>query len=218
VAASLGLTALLDEAIEFASGVANVQMYEARGSDEDALLNLGRYWEPDFLLLKESDDQTIRLLGACVCFPSSWSLTEKIGRPIQQIHEPVPGLNPAIGLSIEKFLRKLRRGKAWLRSNWGLSRSPELNQHPARKLPRLDGTVTASEVWLRVENQALVALPRSRGILFGIRIKSYALETIMGDRALCRLIARALGTMPADVAAYKGIAAARDRLIRLLNG
>jgi hypothetical protein len=120
-------------------------------------------------------------------------------------------------LPIEKFLTKLRPGSAWQRSNWGLSRSPELNQHPARKLPRLDESVTASEVWLRVENQALVSLPRSGGILFGIRIKNYPLDAITGDRALCRLIARALETMPEDVAAYKGIAAARDRLTQLLN-
>src|ERR1051325_8892960 len=125
----------------------------------EQIVELGKQWEPDFLLLRTATDGKIRLLAACVCFPSSWSLEEKIGRPIEEIHEPVPELNAAIGPQIHRFLSKLRPGPAWLRSNWGLSRSAELNQHPARKLPRLDESVKSGEVWLRGEAEALVALP-----------------------------------------------------------
>jgi len=183
----------------------------------EQVLKLGECWEPDFLLLKAAAEGQIRLLAGCVCFPSSWSLEEKIGRPIEEIHEPVPGLNVAIGPQIHRFLSKLRPNTAWLRSNWGLSRSPELNQHPWRRLPRLDATVGADEIWLRVENQALVSLPGSGGILFGIRIANYPFTAMTSNPDLARRLSRALETMPEAVARYKGIAPARERLIELMR-
>ena len=92
------------------------------------------------------------------------------------IHGPVPGLNAQLGRSIDTFLAKLTPGAAWLRHNWGLSRSPELNQHPSRPLPRLDDSAALADAWLRVEQQALMALPASGGVLFAIRIAMHPLD------------------------------------------
>ncbi len=178
---------------------------------------LGRIWEPDFLLLKSDDAGQFRLVAACVCFPSSWRLSEKIGQPLEAIHAPVPALNATLGRSIHQFLAKLRPGPAGLRSNWGLSRSPELNQHPARNLPRLTPPVTVDEVWLRIENQALVALPETGGILFGIRLEMIALTEVKRHAAAARGLLRALRTMPEEIAAYKNLAASRANLMELLR-
>jgi dimethylamine monooxygenase subunit A len=177
-------------------------------------LALGAAWEPDFLLLKRDHDERIRLLAGCVCFPSSWSLTEKIGHPIESIHDVVPGLNPAIGNAIQTFLSRLRPGPAWLRANWGLSRSPELNQHPDRRLPRLDAGASLDEIWLRIEYQALIALPLTQGILFGIRIAVHPLAQLRNDAALGPRFLHALRTMPEPVAQYKGIARVRETILR----
>ena len=106
---------------------------------------------------------------------------------------------------------------AWQRTNWGLSRSAELNQHPERALPRLDATVHLEEVWLRVEHQALVALPRNHGILFGIRIAIHPLAELKQDPAVASRFSRALQTMPEDMAQYKNLAAARSTIIALLR-
>jgi hypothetical protein len=178
---------------------------------------LGRMWEPDFLLLKPDETGEFRLVAACVCFPSAWRLSEKMGQPLAAIHAPVPSLNPALGRSIHQFLAKLRPGPAWLRSNWGLSRSPELNQHPARNLPRLTPPLTLDEVWLRIEHQALVALPETGGILFGIRLEMIPLTEVRRHAAAARGLLRALRTMPEEIAAYKNLAVARANLIELLQ-
>jgi hypothetical protein len=180
-------------------------------------LALGEVWEPDFLLLQSQPDGVVRLVAGCVCFPSSWSLAEKMGHPIEHIHGVVPGLNPALGSPIQNFLSRLKPGAAWLRANWGLSRSPELNQHPERKLPRLDELVELEEVWLRIEHQALVALPETWGVLFGIRIAVHPLAEIRRDPVVRRGLLRALKTMPEPMAQYKNIASARSRLISLLQ-
>jgi hypothetical protein len=103
----------------------------------------------------------------------------------------VPGLNNQLAQPIDAFLAKMEPGTAWLRSNWGLSRSPQLNQHPARNLRKLDASVSLDEVWLRSENQALASLPVNRGILFGIRIAVYPLADVRRDGATAgRLLVR----------------------------
>ncbi|HEY6169035.1 MAG TPA: heme-dependent oxidative N-demethylase subunit alpha family protein, partial [Verrucomicrobiae bacterium] len=180
-------------------------------------LTLGRAWEVDFLLLKPTLAGLPRLVGGCVCFPSSWSLEEKFGRELPLIHEAVPGLNPQLGTPINNFLNKLRPGVAFQRHNWGLSRWPDLNQHPALGLSKLQPPLKLDEVWLRVEYQALVALARSGGVLFGIRIAVHPLSAVATKPDAARGLHRALQTMPEAMARYKNLWAARDNLLRLLT-
>ena len=180
-------------------------------------LDLGRRLEPDFLLLKLGTDAEIRLWGGCVCFPTSWSLAEKIGHPIEFIHDVVPGLNGQIGPQIHTFLTRLKPGLAWTRTNWGLSASAELNQHPERRLPRIHESTSLDQIWFRVEHQALVALPRTGGILFGIRISMHPFSALKAEPIAARRLARALRTMPEAVARYKGLQLARAHLIALLE-
>jgi dimethylamine monooxygenase subunit A len=213
---------LFEECLELARGWQSItareqQLIIASTSPLDCCRQLAELWEPDFLLLKADAEGRFRLLGGGVCFPSAWSLAEKIGQPMEFIHGPVPGLNAQLGRSIDSFLAKLAPGPAWLRRNWGLSSSAELNQHPTRALPRLHDAVTLGEVWLRVEHQALVALPRSEGVLFGIRIAMYRLEEVARVPEFANNLARALRTMPEPVAAYKGLSTARERVIKLLS-
>jgi hypothetical protein len=208
---------LLDEVIELAGTWNGLPRSQENASAHELLLALGEFWEPDFLLLRLDADQKVRLYGGCVCFPSSWRLSEKIGQPIEFIHGPVPGLNASIGVSIHKFLSQLKPGVAWQRTNWGLSASPEFNQHPDRRIAPLKGSVHLHEVWLRVEHQALIALPRTGGILFGIRIAVHPLAEVRSDPLAASRLRRALQTMPPDVARYKSIFDAKDRLIELLK-
>ncbi|HSP41766.1 MAG TPA: heme-dependent oxidative N-demethylase subunit alpha family protein, partial [Luteolibacter sp.] len=163
------------------------------------------------------DEGVFRLYGGCVCFPSHWDLRQKIGRTMAEIHSPVPGLNETLGRQIDGFLSRIGPGVSWERSNWGLSRSPELNLHPSRDVPRLDAGVGLDEVWFRLEEQSLVALPASGGILFGIRLVIRPMAEIKSDPAARQGMIRALRTMPDAMAAYKGIAPARGRLLELME-
>ena len=207
---------LLDEVVQLARGWNGFIPPDSAAAWHKCLA-LGEFWEPDFLLLKPDADHAIRLCGGCLCAPSSWRLDEKLGQPIEFIHAPVPGLNLHIGAAIHKFLSALKPGAASLRHNWGLSRSPELNQHPDRTLPLLDAKVSAEEVWLRVEHQALVALPKSGGILFGIRVVNHPLNEIKANQLAADRLRRALETMPEEMARYKNLAAARGRILDLLR-
>jgi len=73
------------------------------------------------------------------------------------------------------------------------------------------------EVWLRVEHQALVALPRTHGILFGIRIANHSLPEVKKDAVVTKRLIRALQTMPEEMARYKNVISARGRILELLR-
>lgn len=187
------------------------------GSKQAKLLRLGESWEPDFVLLLPGTDGIFKVVGGCVCFPSSWRLAEKLGQGLEFVHAPVPGLTAALGSQIDSFLTRMKPGVAWLRSNWGLSRSPELNQHPMRKLPQLDAGTPPEQIYLRVEDQALVKLPVTGGVLFGIRIVSLPLPEARTNPLIARGLVRALKTMPELMAAYKKILPVREAVVRFLE-
>ena len=87
----------------------------------------------------------------------------------------------------------------------------------ARGLPKLTVSLREDEVWLRVEDQALVALPESRGVLFGIRMTVIPLAEVKGHPSAARGLARALRTMPDTMLDYKSLLVAKDELLRLLE-
>jgi hypothetical protein len=193
----------------FAEFAALAAPWSASGRRAGEVGELGAQLEPDFLLLSPGADRQPRLRGGALCFPTGWALEEKLGEPIEAIHGVVPGLNAALGAQIRQFLSRLKPGVAFLRDNWGLAATDELNLHPARARAAPAPPVALERLWLRVEHQALVALPAAGGFVFGIRISNHRLDRVAGTAA-ARGLRHALETMPEELAAYKRIAAVRQ--------
>jgi dimethylamine monooxygenase subunit A len=164
---------------------------------------LGAACEADVLVLARGDDERFRLQGGALVFPSGWALEEKLGRTVDAIHDIVPGLNGALGPAIDRFLAKIAPGPAYLRSNWGIALHDELNAHPARQLPAPVLPIALERLWLRVEHQALISLPRTRGLVFGIRIALHRIDEAVRELGVAAGLALALRTMPPALAAYK---------------
>jgi hypothetical protein len=173
--------------------------------------------EPDWVLLDDSGGGEPVVTGGEVVFPSSWSLPDKLGKPLSGVHAPVPGLQTALGTAIQRFLSKLEPGAAWERENWGLSANEELNHHPALARPRPGPDAALRNTWLRLESQFLTRLPKSRCILFGIRVTAHRLDELAALPGVAARLARALATMPDTVAHYKGLREARLVLLRELE-
>ncbi|MEZ5384070.1 MAG: DUF3445 domain-containing protein [Prosthecobacter sp.] len=169
--------------------------------------------EPDWIVLSGDAARSHPVISGAVVFPSSWALNEKIGRPLHEVHAPVPGLQSALGDRISTFLSRLAPGAAWERDNWGLSADPGLNHHPALLIRRLDASATLETAWLRLEQQFLTRLPTTGGILFGIRVTNHRLDHLVPIPGLAPRLARALGSMSPEVAAYKGLTSARAPLV-----
>lgn len=210
-----GGEAMLEEALELACGL-NPGIQVTAEDAAGRCLQLGAAWEPDFLLLRPVSGD-FHLLGGCVCFPSAWALGEKLGRPLEWIHGPVPTLNADLGTKIRTFLGALKPGSDWERINWGMAATPELNLHPDLGRPRMGPDEQLGSTWLRVEHQALRCLPRSGGFVFGIRISLHPLSAVVRHPGTGQRIAALLETMPPAVAEYKGLGSARASLIEQLR-
>ena len=218
-----GRRAALDEAPaqylfeESSAAKAVAECSEWAGLDGGTCRELALHWEPDFLILLPDENECFVFRAGAVCFPSSWRPEEKIGLPVHAIHSPVPTLNKNLGARIDKFLANLEPGRAWERSNWGLSRSSKLNQHPTRDIPHLTPPFADTEAWIRIEDQVLCRLPQTRALLFGIRLVNVSLAELKKFPEAQAGLHRAIATMPEEVADYKNVTAARGHLLELLG-
>ena len=98
-----------------------------------------------------------------------------------------------------------------------MASQPDLNEHPDRCQYTWERPLSLAHVWLRREDQAILSLPASGSVLFGIRVvvRSIA-ELAQTPEKACRLV-RGLRTMPVEMVRYKGIGDVRDELIELLD-
>lgn len=200
--------ALLPALLELAAGWNLPKVESWRGVAEQ--------WEPDVLLLSPDGEGRYRLRAGAVCFPTGWSLDEKIGCTLEEIHGVVPGLNPSIAPAIQRLLGSLTPATALLRDNWGIAATDVLDLHPRHRVPSPRPPVRLEQLWLRVEHQALVGLPGGAGVAFGIRIALHRLDAMATDQVLARRLGRSLASMSDDLAGYKGLRAIRAELCRRL--
>ncbi|MEZ5299853.1 MAG: DUF3445 domain-containing protein [Verrucomicrobiales bacterium] len=98
---------------------------------------LGRKVDADWVILSGDPSEHHPVIAGCVCFPSSWSLPEKLGKPIEKVHAPVPTVAETLDASIHTFLSRLAPGAAWERENWGFAADSQLDHHPAIPAPPL---------------------------------------------------------------------------------
>lgn len=208
-------TAALRETLRLAQSLGAAM--ESTSSPHEQLLALGRAWEADFAWMHPDGNGAHRLVGGVVCFPSSWSLREKLGRPMAEIHAPVPGLNDRLARQIESLFARQAPDDVWVRDNANFSRDDQLNYHPSLQRRRLDAHITPAEFWVRIERQLLVKLPESGSILFGIRVEAYPLSRFLADRPLARQMADYLASMSPAAAAYKGLTEARPVVVEWLR-
>jgi Protein of unknown function (DUF3445) len=175
---------------------------------------IGMDWEPDFVLLSRGAADEV--LGGCVCFPTGWSLPDKQSQHLSAVHSPVPGLNRDLAVKIDSMLKALRNGDCYQRTNWGLSSSSDLNQHPSQCVPEIVADFNPSTTWLRIEWQVLIALDEAR-LLFGIRIFHVSLESIRKNEQASALLAGNLLAMPNEMIRYKRLESCCAALISFLT-
>jgi len=194
------------EQVESVLGGSLMAVTSAGASARDRARAVAEVWAPDFLLLRR-DGNEFRFVGGAVCFPSGWDPAEKLGRTVMEIHGPVPGLNEALGARIGKFLGGMLPGQVFERENWGLAATGALDLHPGVGAPKLPSGAPDTEVWFRLEEQAFVGLPGGEVLLFLIHVRTWLLVEVLEATGAQVGLDRMLSSMPADVAAYKGLTA-----------
>jgi dimethylamine monooxygenase subunit A len=128
------------------------------------LLTLGRLVQEDLCILQQQGDEHV-LTGAILCFPASWTLAQKIGRPLSGIHVPVASYDDRIAASVQRMFNAIRVEQPLWRANSLLYDDAALHQ------PRTEGARRPRPVdktYVRSERQCLLRLPETRAVIFTI--------------------------------------------------
>jgi hypothetical protein len=188
---------------------------------EPALLAAARLVQEDLLLMRRFGDGW-RLVAGSLCFPSTWLLAEKLGRPMDAIHAPVPGFSGKMAAMVARIFDNLKGGQIVERFNWSIYgdaklRYAQARQDPARRFPAGDPVTNAH---IRVERQTLRRLPASGDILFTVRVHVDPAAAFADDargRGLARALCDQLAALSPDELAYKGLVEVRERLLASLG-
>ena len=174
----------------------------------------------DFCLMRPGPEGPV-LIAAILCFPSRWRLSEKIGRPMQAIHQFVPGYAETLGRPVDRFIGALREGRLATRHNWSVHEDPALYQPTGHGLTDHDPSITAANagetLWLRVERQSFRLLPESRVIVFGIGTHVTPLATVVAVQGEAKRLAAAIRALPPELERYKSLRPYRAALLDYLD-
>ncbi|PKQ11758.1 MAG: hypothetical protein CVT70_12550 [Alphaproteobacteria bacterium HGW-Alphaproteobacteria-1] len=129
----------------------------------DPLLSLGHLVQEDLCIMEKRGEEHV-LSAAVLCFPASWRLAEKIGRPLLAIHVPVPDY-PQIAPRVQRFFDGVQPGRPLWRFNAHGYGDPALF-HPMRE--NVDEAARARLPYLRSERQCVLRLPGTRACVFSI--------------------------------------------------
>jgi dimethylamine monooxygenase subunit A len=170
----------------------------------------GRLVQEDLCLMQHDlANNTYRLVGASLCFPTRWRLADKMGKPLTAIHAPVPGYEEELASTVDRFFKRLRVEKPVWRINWGLIDDPTLFQPTGHGRKGLNPDITAEnageKLWIRMERQTLRRLPRSQDVLFTIRVHIRPLLQLQSHPERAATLASAIRGMPEPLRLYKSL-------------
>ena len=184
---------------------------------------IGRQVQGDLAIMDQRNDNLYMDAGM-VTTQADWSLNFDIGMDFMQWHGPVP---IAHGLGVFdralKFLLMLQASRPVRRLNWTMTINPHLDTSPENYDqwgPDRNSVTTSNAgrlVHLRVELQTLFRLPRSNGILFGVRVYLIRLDELVKNPAWARRMHRVLKNLPAEMIDYKGLTRFREQTIAWLS-
>lgn len=132
---------------------------------DSPLLTLGHLVQEDLCLLQRHGAEHV-LTGALLCFPASWTLSEKIGRPLTAIHTPVQPYDAQMAQRVQRMFDRIRPDTPLWRMNALLYADPALHQPKSeldQRRPR-----RGERPYLRSEKQCLLRLPESDAVVFSI--------------------------------------------------
>ncbi len=133
---------------------------------EPPLVTAARLVQEDLCLMQPGPEGEHVLTAAVLCFPASWTLAEKIGRPLTGIHGPVDVYDAGMAARVQRLFDAIREGRPLWRQNALVYADPALHQPRPEAAPRREAPGAGR--YLRSEKQCLLRLPSSDAVAFTI--------------------------------------------------
>lgn len=130
------------------------------------LRTLGQIIQEDICLMQKVGDEHV-LTGAVLCFPASWTLSEKFMRPLIGIHVPVAEYDDNIAKRVQRLFDGVRAGRPLWRKNALWYDDPSLFTPRREDAPR-DPVPATTGAYLRSEKQCILRLPKTEAVVFSI--------------------------------------------------
>lgn len=170
---------------------------------------VGRQVQEDLILLNAD----LIVVAGQLCFPSGWSLSDKMNQHFIKVHAPLPQITDNMIQSANKLLERIPAHKPVVRNNWGfrvcdwLDLSTRQSEAYKKLLHEVSDSLLHDEVgdkiFVRIEHQTLSRLPQSRHILFTIHTYQSKVMEEVKDKHRAEALALFLATIPADMLNYK---------------
>lgn len=143
------------------------------------LVTAARLVQEDLCLHQRGHGGEHVLTGAVLCFPASWRLAEKIGRPLSAIHGPVAAYDSTMAARVQRLFDAIRPGRPLWRQNALVYGSDALHHPRPEADPRRESPQQGR--FVRSEKQCFVAVPGSDAVVFSIHTYLAPLDSLPPD-------------------------------------
>lgn len=133
---------------------------------DDPMATLGHLVQEDLCILQKSGSEHV-LTGAVLCFPASWTLSEKFMRPLIGIHDTVEEYDNNIAKRVQRMFDGVQVGRPLWRFNVNWYEDATL-YHPRSVHDPRARTDDTSANFLRSERQCILRLPKTGAVVFSI--------------------------------------------------
>lgn len=154
-----------------------------------------------------------------LCSPNHWDPRTKIGKPFNDIHAPVPGIERTVR-NYQVMLKMIIDKEPFTRFAWGIATDNQLNHHPETAPGkdigrRIDGHGEETEFYVRTERQNLIGLKSVDAFIFTIRTYFYKVSEL--DVNESKSLGDAINSMSTETLAYKGMTGMKDLVLGKLS-
>ena len=146
------------------------------------LWTIGHLLQADFCLLQKPEGAAEHVLtGSVLCFPSSWTLSEKLGKPLMRIHVPVDSYDAQMGARVQRMFDAMRPEQPLWRANVLRYTNPALYQPQPEFAPKekRDGGA-----YIRSERQCLLKLPKTGAVVFSIHTAQVSRDSLTNEQRI----------------------------------
>ncbi len=142
------------------------------------LETLSRLVSEDFCILQKDGNEHV-LTAGLLCFPASWTLSQKFGHPLIRIHQPVESYTDDIAKRVQRLFDAVQVGRPLWRANAMRYRDPALYQPRPEVAPRTD---RVQGNYIRSERQCILRLPKSDAVVFSIHTRQVQIDRLSAEQ------------------------------------